>query len=259
MLVRWSLTAAVLAGCAGDLTLPTPPDLAPLNQLYETPTLELSAATAERVLDRFVARAGEIDELDELRPITRELINFHDEVEPGAEGEPIRLRGVPLDFDAHIDVFVDCPGTGDGADEDAVILEAIVKEAALVPVVFGEARDCGYSRTVGGQPVSVVVGGELAAFLPNILDKQLPRVVLVRFDFDEVDLAGVALPPRAGNLRLVDRRLELLVSVDQEGNAVGVREPAGRIGVRASNGEWLCSTEERTCERSSDPSDSFGF
>lgn len=257
--------AALLGGCLADLELPTPPDLAPLEQAYDQPSADLTRQTAERIIDRFVERQEQLAELGEIAPIVDVVIDLDRELttEPNEDGgQTVVLKGIPIETDARIDLFATCPGWGDGNEQgEAVQLTVVVVKSELVPVIWGEIDGC---RVLGQREqleVQTRFSAQVSAYSPTLTDDESNElVVYVLLELTELEVRGALDTAWAGDMRFIGARTEFRIDLSDEGHViVFAQTDPGSVGVRAANGEWTCIPLERRCQRTLPSSDSLSY
>ena len=155
----------------------------------------------------------------------------------------MRLKGVPVRANAVISLQGRCAASVDEAQDD-IVATAVVRDTQVTPVVWGDLRAC---ATPTEQGLVAQLWGAFEVYIPTLLSKRTP-IYLIRYELTRVQVAGLALPGWAGDLRYVGDLLEILVTSPDGYTAVLSGGPGTRVGVRAANGEWECLLEERRCQ-----------
>ena len=256
------MLAALSCGPA-ELELPEPPGMSGLAQRYEEPTGEVSGAQVEGLLREFLERREFLMALDDMGPITRAIGEFATSTEIGEDGS-VEIDGAPIHTDAVLTINGRC------SREGTFSFRMIVRQSAIVPIGWGEIEGCRVGGEVPGLgETDLRFSAELSVFVPNLtLSSQSPEdfEFLFSYRFRDVEVIHGEVERDAfgqeGSFRLREGLFEVLLTDGAGGELVFFRERAaegitGRIGVRAANGVWFCSFDERLCE--SGDSSQFSF
>jgi hypothetical protein len=248
---RCSLTAVALAGCAAEPDDgPAPPDLQWLVDAYQAPpTAELDLARARAQLEEALPILGSVRALENVQFVLQSL-------EDASSGLVIRGldRELTGDIDGHANVHVVCPGDGldaapDAARDGVLHLRILIREAAIQPVITGQADKCRLGKIPSGslQQPAEAFGAELNGALAIhtgaalVLGRATPLRPIIRV---EGTLSVAELPP----LSHFDFRVPAADTLE-------VRVPIGAahvilvlandsIAIRERRGEWTCETVE---------------
>ncbi len=245
-------------GCADALDLPEPPHMQAKSIAYDRPSGRIDDRTAEDLILRYSSARDRIDEADQFQPITDSVEELTASASTNDEGT-VEIDDAPVQADAIITLSGRCPGW-DGDDERGDFeFRMIVRDASLIPVLWGEINACRGEQTIGGETLRYEYSGTAAIFVPAIVDADEETTFLVDFDLHHWTIDGEQRPPWASSFRLIDGRLEMMFTDDVGSSFVLSGDPgAQETTIRGANGVYSCNLEYRECT-SEESSDSFSY
>lgn len=257
-------TLLVSAGCVDELELPEPPNMQSLGDVYDNPTAQLTSEIAAETIADYLIFRQELARVDDFEDITLQMAEFSDATEVGDDGT-VEIDGIPIRTDAVITLSGGCAGWEDEDDEESGVggfsFQMIVRQSSIVPIIWGGIDDCHILGRRAGRQVRLRFSADLNMHLPSLPEADADELILlVSFHIRDVEFDGESLPAWAGSFRLVGETMEVLLEAENRGSLVvfaGI--DSGVIGIRAANGNWLCSTGERRCESAQSPSASFSY
>jgi hypothetical protein len=249
-----------LSGCTEALEVPDPPAMSDLALQYDHPTGNLGPQSAAPFVDGFLRKRERLTKIDDLRAATDTLGEFVSSTSRGEDGG-VEINGIPIKTDAVITVSGDCPGWSGNADSHgAVSMQVVVRQSRIVPVAWGRLQDCRSEVRRDGQLTALALTGDISVYIPGVTAADGTTSYLVDYAFDSASYGDESLDGWAGSFRLVGDVVEVLLDNGQDGTVVGYGGPnPGQVGVRAANGDWLCTPQERRCESKRPPGSSFSY
>ena len=245
--------SATLAACdAAAEEDPSLPDLQWLVDAYEHPTAELELDEARARLEEALPSLRSVHALENVRFVLQSL----GDVSKGLVIQGLD-RELQADLDGYAKVHVICPGAQPSSKPDAqrdgtLELHILIREAAILPVIAGEATRCHvHELPEGVVPTWLVrsderfhaqLDGALAIHVgaPLVLGREAQLRPIVRVDGR---LTVGDLPPLEGfDFRVpAADRIELRLPIG--GKHVLVALSSKSVSIRERRGEWICEPE----------------
>lgn len=240
-------------GCGEELELPQPPSLDELTHRYDNPTADLTEETADEIVTLFQERRERLHQINDLEVVTGGINEFASAAKYDEDGS-IKIDGVPIHTDAVITLSGDCPGWSDDGDDGDFSFQVVVSQSVLIPVFWGQMQNCRTQRVGQDTTTNSSFSAAIEVHAPTVArTSRREQNILLAFDFFDMEIDGQELSPWTGNFRLINGVLELLLDTENAGSVVSYGDyNAQSIGVRAANGNWSCTPEERICESQND-------
>ncbi len=251
------LFATLAYNCGSALEIPSAPDVKSTAALYDAPTLAFTAQNAAEILDSFTESADQLDRVGRLEPVVKTIFDFDASITATSKGQEdvVHIKGIPLQTDAQIDIYGDCPGWPDvSLNVDAFHLIAVAKKSNLIPTLWGDIKACKIALDESIEGLSrAEFSGSVTAYFPGLVlrKKNITKklVVFIQYAISDSRVNDQKYSPWKSHFRVVEKRYEYLVDLAQQGHVIVFAEDISRLrlGVRAANGTWQCNTEERNC------------
>jgi hypothetical protein len=265
---RASFVPLLLLACSSNdpVQKPEAPDMSALVQAYAAPTAPLTRESAAEVLEQVTALLAQLERLGIEEQLLDTIDTTIDEQleqtsEPGSSTQAStrehtgQSRQRLESGEAYLIATRICAGFGpepvpDRKANGAITLNMGLTGDSLDSVLWGAFQDCKY--LVGESEVRLagagVTPGTYAVYVGDgvkLKDFTVSKVLLQLSLWAEVDGEG-ELVELDFYLDLETRDLELRVPL--EDGYVIAQAGASLLGVRASNGDFVCDAEARSCD-----------
>jgi hypothetical protein len=265
--VAAAAVALGVAGCAPDVTLPTPPNqaqTAALVAVYQMPTATLDPSTIDRVLADALLRLADLhlDFLPDL--ISNLLVSIQRRVDEGglSDDPATRVDESRAQVSASIEVHRICPGWSDPAgppDEaqnGALDMTVIVDTGRLNPELWGTATACKVRVPPAGTASAISV------VTPPVVNATLDGTLIV-YDLGPLPhTAGDAqfLLTFDGMITIDGQTKSLSFDFQVQNGSIEFRLPVdggdaivtvgAMVGIRGANASYSCDLATQTCAAS---------